>query len=77
MRRTAGPRQAPTNLEFVQDTSRLHLVVEDGRDEYVMAEAGAMGENAYLYCAEVGLAWVLRALIDRKAVAEAMQRRPA
>ena len=36
------------------------------------AAAGAIAQNVYLYCASAGLATVIRAWIDRGAVAEAL-----
>ena len=36
------------------------------------ASAGAMAQNVYLYCASAGLATVLRAWLNRDALAQAM-----
>ena len=42
------------------------------REAYAYAAAGAMAQNAYLYCASAGLATVVRAWFDRSALSQAM-----
>ena len=36
------------------------------------ADAGGIAQNVYLYCAAAGLSTVVRALIDRRALAHAL-----
>jgi SagB-type dehydrogenase family enzyme len=63
---------APLDLIFVADHSRQHLVPAAQRESYAFACAGAMSQNVYLYCTSVGLATVIRAWIDRHALAQSM-----
>ncbi|MCV2355623.1 nitroreductase family protein [Paucibacter sp. B2R-40] len=63
---------APLDLIFVADHRRMKLVPAKQRSAYASAAAGAMAQNAYLYCASAGLATVIRAWIDRDALAKAM-----
>jgi hypothetical protein len=43
------------------------------RESYAWFAAGAMAQNAGLHCASAGLANVIRAWIDRAALAKAME----
>jgi len=63
---------APLDLVFVADHTRMRLVPVDKRTAYAHAAAGAMAQNVYLFAAAHGLATVIRAWIDREAVAEAL-----
>lgn len=63
---------APLDLIYVAHHGRMSLVPAAQREAYAWLAAGAMAQNAYLYCAGVGLATVLRAWIDRHALAQAM-----
>lgn len=63
---------APLDLVFVADHARMKLVPAAQRESYASVAAGAMAQNVYLYCASVGLATVIRAWIDRTALAQAM-----
>jgi nitroreductase len=49
---------------------------EEDRKFYSATDAAVIAENVYLFCAATGLATVLRGLIDRKALASAMQLGP-
>lgn len=40
------------------------------------AETGFIGQNVYLYCASEGLTTVIRAMINRDALAKALKLRP-
>jgi hypothetical protein len=46
------------------------------RDFYAAAHTGFVSQNVYLYCASEGLATVVRASMDRAALAKAMNLRP-
>lgn len=61
-------KDAPVNIVFVADQKR------SGSQEqpYAVADASFISENIYLYCASEGLATVVRASIDKKALGEAM-----
>jgi SagB-type dehydrogenase family enzyme len=63
---------APLDLVFVADYSRMKLVPAAKREAYASASAGAMAQNVYLYCASAGLATVIRAWLDREALARVM-----
>lgn len=63
---------APLDLIMVADYSRMKLVPVSQRMAYAYTCAGAMAQNVYLYCASEGLATVIRAWLDRDALAKAM-----
>jgi nitroreductase len=64
--------EAPLDLVYVADHTRLRMVPAGQRESYASAAAGAICQNVYLYAAAHGLATVIRAWIDRDAVAEAL-----
>jgi len=64
--------EAPLDLVFVADHARMRMVPAAQRESYASAAAGAIAENVYLYAASAGLATVIRAWIDRAAIAEAL-----
>ncbi|HCE07909.1 MAG TPA: nitroreductase [Oxalobacteraceae bacterium] len=64
--------QAPMDLVYVADHKRMSLVPVGRREAYAYAAAGAIAQNAYLFAAANGLATVIRAWIDREAIAEAL-----
>jgi len=57
---------------FVADHARMKLVPAHLRGSYASVAAGAVSQNVYLFCASSGLATVLRAWIDRDAIADAL-----
>jgi nitroreductase len=63
---------APLDLVYVADHTRMRMVPAAQRESYASACAGAIAQNVYLYCAANRLATVIRAWIDRDAVAEAL-----
>jgi SagB-type dehydrogenase family enzyme len=63
---------APLDLVFVADYSRLGMVPASQRESYASVAAGAMSQNVYLYAAANGMATVIRAWIDRNAIADAL-----
>jgi nitroreductase len=67
---------APLNLVYVADFSRMTDASEEDRKFFAATDAAVIGENVYLFCAATGLATVLRGLIDRKTLAAHMQLRP-
>ncbi len=64
--------QAPLDLVLVADHRRMTMVPVSQREAYASAAAGAIAENVYLFAASEGLATVIRAWIDRSAVADAL-----
>jgi nitroreductase len=63
---------APLDLVYVVDHARMRLVPVGQRDRYASVAAGAIAQNVYLFAAGNGLATVLRAWIDRAAIADAL-----
>jgi SagB-type dehydrogenase family enzyme len=63
---------APLDLIYVADHARMKLVPPERREAFAYAAAGAMAQNVYLYCAAAGLATVIRAWFDARALARAM-----
>lgn len=63
---------APLDLVYVADHSRMHMVPAASRGLYSSAAAGAICQNVYLYAAAHRLATVIRAWIDRDAIADAL-----
>jgi SagB-type dehydrogenase family enzyme len=64
--------EAPMDLVFVADHTRLRMVPAAQREAYAYAAAGAISQNVYLFAAGNGLATVIRAWIDRDAIATAL-----
>ncbi len=69
-------KEAPLNLVFVADTTRMTRARPDQRPFYAGADAGFIAQNVYLFCASEGLATVVRASVDRAALAKALKLRP-
>jgi SagB-type dehydrogenase family enzyme len=64
--------EAPLDLVYVADHSRMSLVPVGQRESYASVAAGAITQNVYLFAASNGLATVIRAWIDRAAIADAL-----
>jgi nitroreductase len=69
-------KEVAVNLVYVADYSRMGAGANEVKDLYSAAATGFIGENVYLYCASEGLATVVRAGIDRPALASVMKLRP-
>ena len=65
-------KDAPVNLVFAADYSRMGSASEEDKDFYSATDTGFISQNVYLFCASEGLATVVRGLIDREALAEKM-----
>src|SRR5512137_1527463 len=63
---------APLDLVYVADHSRMKLIPVASRESYASVAAGAIAQNVYLYAASSGLATVIRAWIDRSVIADAL-----
>lgn len=63
---------APLDLVYVADHRRMAMVPVGQRESYASACAGAIAQNVYLFAASEGLATVIRAWIDREAIAGAL-----
>jgi len=69
-------KEAPVNLVYVADTSKIGGAKPEDRDIYAGADTGHISQNVYLYCASEGLATVIRGSIDRDTLAKVMKLRP-
>jgi SagB-type dehydrogenase family enzyme len=68
-------KEAPVNLIYVADLSRMGNATPDEKDFYSATDTGFISQNVYLYCASEGLATVVRGNIDREALGKAMKLR--
>ncbi len=69
-------KEAPVDLVYVANLSRMTGARQGDKELYSAADTGFIGENVYLFCASEGLATVIRGSIDRSALAKAMKLRP-
>ena len=67
---------APVNLVFVADLSRMDSVGGDKKDFYAALDTGYISQNVYLYCASKGLATVARGWVDKEALRKTMKLGP-
>lgn len=61
---------APVNLVYVADFSKMGSMGKDDKIFYSAADTGFISQNAYLFCAANGLATVVRGWVDRPALAK-------
>jgi nitroreductase len=69
-------KDAPINLIYVADLSKMSRLSSGDMDFYAATDTGFISENVYLFCASSGLATVVRGYIDKPALAKAMKLRP-
>jgi SagB-type dehydrogenase family enzyme len=69
-------KEAPLNLIYVADFSRMGNAKESEKVFYSSADTGFISQNVYLFCASEGLATVVRALINRPDLAKTMGLEP-
>ena len=69
-------QNAPLNLIYVADLSRMGKADTEDKIFYSAADTGFISQNVYLYCASEGLATVVRGLVDRQTLAKKMKLRP-
>ena len=69
-------QDAPVNLVYVADFSKMGKAKVDDKVFYSAAGTGFISQNVYLYCASEGLATVVRGLVDRPALVKVMRLRP-
>jgi SagB-type dehydrogenase family enzyme len=67
---------APVNLVYVADLSRMTEATAEERAQYAGPDAGFIAQNVYLFCASEGLATVVRGMVDRSALAKRMKLGP-
>ena len=68
-------KDAPVNLIYVADFSRMGKATDEQKVFYSAAGTGFISQNVYLYCASEGLATVIRASIDKPTLEKAMRLR--
>ena len=66
---------APVNLVYVADYSKMGGADADRKIFYSAADTGFIAQNVYLYCASEGLATVVRGSVDHSALAKALNLR--
>jgi SagB-type dehydrogenase family enzyme len=69
-------KDAPLNLVYVADRTKMGKASEADKDIYSAADTGFISQNVYLYCASEGLATVVRGAVDKPALAKSMKLRP-
>ena len=69
-------KDAPLNLVFVADTTKMGSGSAEDKARTSGANTGFISQNVYLYCASEGLATVVRGSVDRPSLAKALQLRP-
>jgi SagB-type dehydrogenase family enzyme len=57
---------AAVELVYVADLARMDVTAPLERRFYCGADAGAIAQNVYLFCAAEGLATVVRGMVDRR-----------
>jgi SagB-type dehydrogenase family enzyme len=69
-------KDAPVNLVYVSDFSKLGSADDNQKYSTSSANTGFISENVYLFCASEGLATVVRGSVDKPALEAAMKLRP-
>ncbi len=69
-------KEAAVNLVYVADFSKMGAAPNEDKILLSAAATGLISENVYLYCASEGLSTVVRANIDKPALASMMKFRP-
>ena len=69
-------KMAPLNLVYVADYSKATRGSEDDKKLFVTVDCGFIAQNVYLYCASQGLAVVVRGMVDREKLTQALKLRP-
>jgi SagB-type dehydrogenase family enzyme len=69
-------KDAPLNLVYVADAAKMKNASEQDQLLYGAADVGFIAQNVYLYCASQGLVAVMRGMVDKPALAKAMNLRP-
>jgi SagB-type dehydrogenase family enzyme len=65
---------APVQLIYVADLGRMAFYINDEEKKfYSAADTGFIAQNVYLYCASVGLATVVRGMVNRDNLAKEMK----
>jgi nitroreductase len=65
-------KEAPVNLVYVADYSRMGEFTEQQKEVYASADAAFISQNVYLFSASEGLNTGVRGYIDKPALEKAM-----
>jgi SagB-type dehydrogenase family enzyme len=65
-------KEAPVNLIYVSDYSKISKADIDERNFYSATDTGFISQNVYLFCASEGLATVVRGMLDKEALSKVM-----
>ncbi len=65
-------QDAPVNLIYVADRSRMGWAGDEDKDFYSAVDTGFISQNVYLFCASEGLATVVLGMVDKPVLAEKM-----
>jgi SagB-type dehydrogenase family enzyme len=66
-------KDAPVNLVYVADLSKMGDMSASDKDLYSAADVGFIAQNVYLYCASEGLDCVVQGWIDRDQLAQTLK----
>ena len=69
-------KEAPVNLIYVSDFSKLGGADDNQKYSTSSANTGFISENVYLFCASEGLATVVRGSVDKPTLEAALKLRP-
>jgi nitroreductase len=69
-------KDAAINLVYIADLSKTGNAASSEADTYTAADVGFIAQNVYLYCASEGLVTVVRASIDKPALAKTLNLSP-
>ncbi len=69
-------KEAPVNLVYVSDFSRLGDSPDEWKYRTARLDTGFISQNVYLFCASEGLATVVRGKVDKPVLSKAMKLRP-
>lgn len=70
--RQAFVKEAPLNLIYVSNFSKMTRIKEEEKEFFSGAHTGFIAQNVYLFCASEGLVTVVRAMIDRSTLSKVM-----
>ena len=66
-------KNAPVNLIYVANLSKMKMISKDDKIKYGAADTGFISQNVYLFCTSEGLNTVVRGWINMKKLAKIMQ----
>jgi nitroreductase len=72
-------KTAPLNFIYVADNARAQFggkPMKEVEETWAYANTGFIAQNVYLYCASENLACIVRAMVDKDAIAKTLKLRP-